>query len=314
LGSFCTIRPQGLLPPGRAGIGFVSHILLSGALADRRNWVRFAQSPRAGRRQGTAGWASRRNSVSNPQSGKLASFRTIGLPDTPSPRYPILPKFGLVLRNCAPGPRSGCSKLGSFCTFCPRRPRPPAPIPAREKLGLFCILRPRGSGAAGLSPIRNPKSAIGKLGSFCTFSLSARSGPSAGSAGLVSFGAFEPTCSCCDAKNKKSRSPWGHRGSVATRGDRRRKNRRTGERSFAPAARSPSAPSRAPPATRDLDSRLRGSDNAGLHVFSLSGGHHGAGGRPRRGWPYLLYRRLSRPVCCAKTKNQAEILPAGWGR
>jgi hypothetical protein len=188
LGLFRTIAPRPPtrpVPPGRAGIGFVSHILLWTAPAPRirrppdgpshpglASFCRFRPAWARG------GWfvlnpqseIRNRDTASVPRFGQLGSFCTIGFvshgwpPAASSPRYPILPKFGLVLRNCAPGPRSGCSKLGSFCTFCPRRPRPPAPIPAREKLGLFCILRPRGPGAAGLSPIRNPQSEIRNRG------------------------------------------------------------------------------------------------------------------------------------------------------
>ncbi len=39
------------------------------------------------------------------------------LPDPPSPRCPILPKFGFVLRNWSSGSRSGCSKLALFRTI-----------------------------------------------------------------------------------------------------------------------------------------------------------------------------------------------------
>jgi len=76
LGSFCTIAPGLHAPPASshpapAGIGFVLHISLSAVPADRANWVRFAQSARAGtgretsnRRHGTGYCLSRRTSRS----------------------------------------------------------------------------------------------------------------------------------------------------------------------------------------------------------------------------------------------------------
>ncbi len=135
-------RPPGRVPPGRAGIGFVLRISLSGPPADQPNWVRFERSPLG------SSWVGRPRPA--PSSGQLASFCTFDAPNwlrlaasplagTPSPRYPTLPKFGFVLRHSAsrhartPGNwvRFAQSPLGSSWVGRPR------PTPSSGQLASF---------------------------------------------------------------------------------------------------------------------------------------------------------------------------------
>jgi hypothetical protein len=318
------LRPSAPVPPGVAGnwVCFTSFAHRgSGPAQAGPNWVCFAQSARAGRRQGTAGGASQRNSVSNPQSQignrrigfvshdrthaprlpdpvppalpgvgfvshilpsaapaarahsralgrnwvcfaqfapqglshprpspgarpKLALFRTMSPLDVPSPRFPILLKFGFVLRNWPSGSRSGCSELGSFCTFCSPGSRP--------RGGIGFVSRNRPSSAEAPSHPAPP--------------------------GLASF-----------------RTNLHHRG---TETEPSHLLRRT--RDF----------------LRDLgvsvvnSLRLAGEQRAASHWSWQTRRVPDPADRRGclRGRPYLLYRRLSMPVCCAKTKNPTEIL------
>ncbi len=111
------------VPPGKTEeIGFVFHILPSGTLADRRNWVCFAQSPLV------------------PQ----ASSR----PAPPALRRACPERQRIGRASGSPTSSAGARKLGSFCTFSPRpTPLGPHPTPSRRELGSFCIFRPPGDPA-----------------------------------------------------------------------------------------------------------------------------------------------------------------------
>ena len=159
LASFRTFRPRRSRPPapipGRSGeIGFVLH---------NRSSSQRLRPARPRRELGSFRIFCPPGPRPGPSRAKLGLFRTIGLPDAPSSRCPILPRvwlcfaqlglqawvrlleIGFVLPRLFTGPThhnsffakylpspSAPGQLGLFRTFRPRRPRPPAPIPGRS--------------------------------------------------------------------------------------------------------------------------------------------------------------------------------------
>jgi hypothetical protein len=149
-------RPPGHVPPGRAGIGFVSHIYPPGN-ADLRIGITqelglFAQHPlapqassppsrrelallperhRATRRCRTIGphrapggvppQVCPESAIQNPQSGHWVCLAQ--LPSVPHPRGPL--------------PPGAAGELASFCTIAPSRARRPPDVPSCPSLALF---------------------------------------------------------------------------------------------------------------------------------------------------------------------------------
>jgi hypothetical protein len=124
-------------PPGNAdrrlattaGIGFVCTTpFVPRTLLQRANWLCFADSAHRG----------------PDRPAKLGLFRTIGLLNLPSTRYPSSPKFGFVLHVSPLTAWADCRNwLCSAELPCGRHP-------GRPRLGLFCIIGPGSQSEPGI--------------------------------------------------------------------------------------------------------------------------------------------------------------------